>query len=143
LLASSAGSTRAAGAAGVAAKLGNHDVIDADAHVVNPGPSAARDFPCHRDQPIAELARPDEGDVALRRDRTLIMGVAGKGERRIRQQEDKSAMGDPLAVDHVRLDRHRKRRLALPDLDDLHAEALARVIVLPHRLRAGAREIVR
>ena len=38
-------------------------------------------------------------------------------------------MGDALAVDHVRLHRHGERRLARLDLDDLHAEALARVVL--------------
>jgi hypothetical protein len=70
------------------------------------------------------------------------MGVAGKGERRIRQEKDEAAMGDLLAVDHVRLDSHRQRRFAGLDLQDLHAETLAGVVFLPHRLAAGAREIV-
>src|ERR1700677_4610580 len=47
-----------------------------------------------------------EGDVALRRDRAQVMAVAGKGKGGIRQREDEAAMGDALAVDHVRLDRH-------------------------------------
>jgi hypothetical protein len=51
-------------------------------------------------------------------------------------------MGDPLAVDHMRFDRHRQRRPAGLDLDDFHAEAFAGVVVLPHRIRAGASEIV-
>src|SRR6266403_1872266 len=87
----------------MAAQLGNRDIIDCNAHVVNPGTSGSRDFPCRRYQPIAEFARPDEGDVALRRNSALIMGVAGKGERRIRQQENEAAMGDAVSVDHVGL----------------------------------------
>ncbi|WP_283815404.1 hotdog domain-containing protein, partial [Bradyrhizobium brasilense] len=39
---------------------------------------------------------------------------------------------------HVRLHRHRHHRLPRPDLDELHAEALAGVVFLPHRVRAGA-----
>ena len=67
--------------------------------------------------------------------------VASEGEGGIGQRKDVAAMGDALAVDHVRLDRHRQRRLARPDLDDLHSEALAGVVVLPHRIRTGPREI--
>jgi len=51
-------------------------------------------------------------------------------------------MGDPLAVHHVRLDRHGQDGFAGLDLNDLHAETLAGVVFLPHRIRAGAREIV-
>ena len=91
----------------MAAQFGNRHIIDGDAHIVNAGTSGSRDFPRHSDHPLAELARPDEGDVALGRDRALVVGVAGKGERRIRQEKDEAAMGDLMAVDHVRLDRHR------------------------------------
>src|SRR5260370_1156903 len=126
----------------MAAQLGDRCFIDADAHIVNPGPSGSRDFPRRRDQPVAELARSDEGDVALRRARALVMGIAGKGERRIRQQENEAAMGDAIPVDHLRLDRHRQDGFACLDPQDLHAETLAGVVFLPHRIRAGAREIV-
>src|SRR6202163_892497 len=78
----------AADGAGMAAQLGNRAVVDGDAHIVNSGTPGARYFPRGRDQEVAELARPDEGDVALRGNRALVMGDAGKGERRIRQQED-------------------------------------------------------
>jgi hypothetical protein len=122
--------------------LGDCDIIDGDAHIANPGTSGSRDFPRRCDQAIAELARPDKRDVALRRDRALVMGVAGKGERRIRQQENKAAMGDAVAVDHVRLDRHPQCGFAWLDLQDFHAETPAGVVFLPHRLGAGAREIV-
>ncbi len=71
----------------MAAQLGNRGVVDGDAHIVNSGTPCARDFPRGRDQEVAELARPDEGDVALRGNRAFVMGVAGKGERRIRQQD--------------------------------------------------------
>src|SRR6266852_1204793 len=126
----------------MAAQLGNRGIIDRDAHIVNSGATGARDFPCHSDQPIAEFARPDEGDVALRRDAALVMGITGKGKRRIRQQENEAAMGDAVAVDHVWLDRHRQRGFARLDLQDLHAETLAGVVFLPHRLGAGAREFI-
>src|SRR6201991_2100269 len=88
--------------AGVAAKLGDHDIAGRDADVVDSGPSTARNFPRRRDQYIAELPRTDEGNVALRGDRTLVAGVAGKGEGGIGQQEDEAAMGNALSVDHVR-----------------------------------------
>jgi hypothetical protein len=78
----------------MAAQLGNRAVVDGDAHIVNSGTPGARDFPRGRDQEVAELARPDEGDVALRGNRAFVMGVAGKGERRIRQQ----AMPCPLTM---------------------------------------------
>src|SRR6266436_2179265 len=107
----------------MAAKLRDDCVIDSDAHIVDAGSSAARDFARGRDQFVAELARLDEGDVAVGCDRTLVVRIAGEGERRIREQEDEAAMGNALAVDHVRLNRHRQRRLAAPDVDDLHAEA--------------------
>ena len=126
----------------MAAQLGDDNSIDGDADIVNPGASGPRDFPRGRDQPVAELARPDEGDIALGCDRALVVGVAGKGEGGIRQREDEAAMGDAMAVDHVRLDRHRQRRFAGPDLKDLHAEALAGVVFLPHGVGAGAREVV-
>src|SRR6266851_6071401 len=132
----------AADGAGMAAQLGNRGVVDGDAHIINSGTPGARDFPRGCDQEVAELARPDEGDVALCSNRAFVMGVAGKRERRIRQQEDETAMGDALAVDHVRLDLHRQRSFARLDLENLHAETLAGVVILPHRVGAGAREIV-
>src|SRR5450759_595425 len=122
------------------AQFGNRDIIDGDAHIVDPGASGSRDFPRRRDQPVAELARPDAGDVALRRDRALVMGVAGKGEGRIRQREDEAAMGDAAPVEHFGLDGHRQDGFAGPDLQDLHAETLAGVVLLPHRIGTGARE---
>src|SRR5215207_7436658 len=70
--------------AGVTAELGDHDIAGGDANVVDPGPAAARDFARGGDQYIAELARPDEGDVALRGNGTFVAGVAGKGEGGIR-----------------------------------------------------------
>jgi hypothetical protein len=51
-------------------------------------------------------------------------------------------MGDAVAVDHVRLDRHRQGGFARLDPQDLHAETLGGVIFLPHRIGAGARQIV-
>src|SRR5260370_14054971 len=51
-------------------------------------------------------------------------------------------MGDAVAVDHMRLDCHRQRGFACLDLQDLHAETLAGVVFLPHRIGAGAREII-
>src|SRR6266700_4459944 len=83
----------AADGAGMAAQLGDRDIIDGDAHIVNPGTSGSRNFPCRRYQPIAELARPDKGDVALRRDRALIVRIVGKGECRVGQRENEAAMG--------------------------------------------------
>ena len=68
--------------------------------------------------------------------------LQAKAKVGIREHEDEAAMGDALAVDHLRPHRHRQRRLAGPDLDDLHAETLAGVVLLPHRIRAGAREVV-
>ena len=117
-------------------------IARSDADVVDAGPSVARDFARGRNQNVAEFAGPDESDVALCRDGALVVRVAGKGERRVREQEDEAAMGNALAVDHVRLDRHRHRRLAGLDLDDLHAETLAGVVFLPHRIRAGACEVL-
>src|SRR4051812_17827398 len=126
----------------MAAEFGDHHRACGDTHIVDPGAAAARDLArgCH--QPVAELAGADKGDRALGRDRPFIVGVAGKGEGGIGQREDEAAMGDLVAVDHVRLDGHRERRLARFDLDDLDAKALARLILLPHRVRAGAGEIV-
>jgi hypothetical protein len=90
----------AADGAGMAAQLRNRHIIDGDAHIVNPGTPGSRDFPSRRDQAIAELARPDKGNIALRRDRALVMGIAGKGEGRIRQREIKPpwAMPWPLTM---------------------------------------------
>src|SRR5215213_8187172 len=111
----------------MAAKFCDHDVIDGDADIVDPGTSAARNLSRGSHQAVAELAGFDEADVALRGDSALIMGVAGKRKGRIRQQKNKSAMRDPLSVDHVRLDRHRQSRLSGFDLCDLHAETFAGV----------------
>jgi hypothetical protein len=63
----------------MAAQLRNDGIVDGDAHIINPGTSGSRNFPSLRYQPVTELAGPDEGDIALRRDRALVMGVAGKG----------------------------------------------------------------
>src|SRR3984957_6927833 len=124
------------------AKLGDHRITHSDLHIVDAGASAARNLACGRNQEIAELARPDEGDVALRRDDTLVVAVACEGKGGIGKAKDEATMGDPLTVDHVGRDRHRQRRLARLDLDDLHAEALAGVVVLPHRIRASACQIL-
>src|SRR3954471_21778495 len=78
---------------GVAAELGNRDIACGDTNVVDSGPAAARDFARGGDQHVAELARPDEGDVALRGDRALVAGVAGKGKGGIRQEKNEAAMG--------------------------------------------------
>ena len=124
------------------AKLGDDLIAGRDLHIVDPGAAAARNFARTRNQHVAELARLDEGDVALRRDRLLVMAVAGKGEGGIGECEDEAAMGDALAVHHVRLHGHGQRRAARPDLDDLHAEPGGRIVLLPHRVRAGARQIL-
>ena len=78
----------------------------------------------------------------MRGNGAFVAGVAGKGKGRIRQQEYEAAMRNAVAVDHVRLHRHRKRGPAGFDVEDFHAETLAGVVVLPHRLGAGAREVV-
>jgi hypothetical protein len=64
----------------MAAKFRDHHVIGGDLHIVDSRSPAARDFAGGRDQAVAELARPDESDVALSDHHTLVMGVAGKGE---------------------------------------------------------------
>src|SRR5436190_1760091 len=124
------------------AQLGNRCLIDGDTHVVDSGTSGSRDFPRGRDQEIAELAGQDKGDIALRGDRALVMGVAGKRERRIRQREDKTAVGDAVSVHHVRQNLHGQNSLAGFDLEDLHAETFAGVVFLPHGLRACACQII-
>src|ERR1700758_4233789 len=86
---------------------------------------------------------PGRMKVMLRCAGALVVAVAGKGKGGIGERKDEAAMGDALAVDHVRLDRHRQRRLARLDLDDLHAEAAAGLVTLPHRMGAGARDILR
>src|SRR6478752_6259952 len=48
----------------------------------------------------------------------------------------------PWPFRHMRQNRHGQRGLARLDLQDLHAETLAGVVFVPHRLGAGAREIV-
>ena len=68
----------AADGAGIAAHLGNRGIIDRDAHIVNPGTSGSRDFPCRRDQPVANFARLDEGDVALRGDGARLRELQAK-----------------------------------------------------------------
>ena len=128
--------------AGVPAKFRDHRLADSNAHVIDAGAPAARDFARGGDKLVAELARLDEGDAALRGDGALVVAVAGKGEGGIGKREDEATMGDALAVHHVGLDRHDQRRAAGADLDDLHAERARGVVFLPHRLRAGAREIV-
>src|SRR6267142_4672685 len=128
--------------AGMTAELRDHDLTCGDADVVDARSAAARDFPRGCDQHVAELAWPDEGNVALRRDGAVIAGVAGKSEGGIGEQEDEAAMRDALAVDHVRLHRHRQRRLPGLDLGNFHAEALTGVVFLPHRVCAGACEFV-
>src|SRR5260370_9810341 len=84
----------------MAAQLGNRDIIDADAHIVNPGTSGSRDFPCRRYQPIAEFARPDEGDIALRRNSALVMGVQAKAnaESASKKMKPPWAMPCPLTM---------------------------------------------
>src|ERR1700749_5084950 len=80
-----------ADAAGMAAEFRNHGISAGDRYVVNARTSVARDFAGLGDQPVAELARADEGDVALRRDDPFVISVAGKGECRIRQRENEAA----------------------------------------------------
>jgi hypothetical protein len=127
----------------MAAKFGDDGAVaSGDAYIINAGSPAARDFARGRDQPIAKLARLDKSDVALCGDNTFVMRIAGKGEGRIRQRKDEAAVGDPLAIDHVRLDRHRQRGMAGLDLDNLHAKPPAGIVLLPHRLRTSARDVI-
>src|SRR6185503_3179431 len=88
--------------AGMAAEFCNHTIARSDADVVDAGPSVARDLARGRSQNVTQFAGPDESDVALCRDGALVVRVAGKGKRRVREQEDEAAMRNPLAVDHVR-----------------------------------------
>src|SRR6266700_8412096 len=97
-------------------------VAGADAHVIDTGAPTARDLSRFCDETVAELARLDEGDLALRCDDTIIVRIAGERESGIGEREDEAAMGDTLSIDHVRPHRHRQRRKARADLDDLHAE---------------------
>src|ERR1041385_3358162 len=78
--------------AGVAAEFGNHHIIDRDAHVIDPRPSGARNFAGHSNQPIAGFARPDEGNIALRRHHAFIVRVTGEGKGRIGKRENETAM---------------------------------------------------
>src|SRR3954470_18210922 len=55
----------AADGAGVTAKFRDGSVVHGDADVIDAGAAVARDFARGGDQPIAELARLDEGDAAL------------------------------------------------------------------------------
>src|SRR5262245_13324411 len=122
------------------AEFGNHGLSHGDANVIDAGASTARDLARGGNELVAELARRDEGDVALRGDRAVVVAIAGKGEGGIGEREDEAAMGDALAVYHFWLDHHRQRRAAGADFDDLHAETARGVVFLPHRVRAGARE---
>ena len=50
-------------------KFSNDGITGGDTHVVDPGASATGDLARVRNEAVAELARTDEGDVALRGDR--------------------------------------------------------------------------
>ena len=104
--------------------------------------SASRDFPGRRGKAVTEFAGTDKGNVALRRDRALIVRVAGKRKSRIRQRENEAAVGDAVPVHHARENRHAQDGFAGPDLHDLHSEAFAGVVFPPHRVRARARQIL-
>ena len=84
----------------MAAELGDHDVAGGDLHIVDAGPAAARDLPRGRDQPVAELARPDEGDVALRGDaRSLwVLQAKAKAESASVKMKPPWAMRWPLTI---------------------------------------------
>src|SRR5579883_408124 len=127
----------------VTAKFRDNLIISSDADVVNSGASVARDLMRHSNEAIAKLARADKCDLAMRSHRTMVAAVAGKGESGIGERKDEAAMGDALAVHHVGPDSHGQRRLARLDIEDFHAEPCARIVVLPHRVRTGARKIVR
>jgi len=70
----------------VAAQFGDRDTIDRYANVVNPGTAGPGDLLCRRNKPVAQLARLDKGNIALRGNGAFVAGVAGKGKGRIRQQ---------------------------------------------------------
>ena len=86
--------------AGMAAEFGDHDVIGGDADVVDPGTSAARNLPRGRDQSVAQFARLDEGDSALRRHSALVVRVAGEreGESASKKMKPPCAMRWPFTM---------------------------------------------
>src|SRR6476469_8922467 len=126
----------------MAAELGDYQVIGGDADVVTPGTAAAREFPCGRDQLVAQLGGLDEGDLALRRDRALVARIASESKGGVGEQENEPAMRDALAVHHIRPHDHGQGCLSGSDIDDLHAKPGTRIVRRPHGVGAGTRNLV-
>ena len=91
------------------------DVIDAR-------PAGARALDGRGDQPVAGFCRGDEGDLGMLGHRTFVIGVAGKGERRICKGEDEPAVAGAVAVGHVGPHDHRHFGGAGRNRGQLHAE---------------------
>src|SRR5262245_60273639 len=83
------------------AEFGDDGIARGHAHVVDARAAAAGNLPRLGHEPVAELARLDEGDLTLRRDHALIVRIAGERKGGIGEREDEAAMSDALAVDHV------------------------------------------
>src|SRR5262245_46910510 len=82
------GQPRAGNDARMSAEFSDDGITHGDPHVVDAGPAAARDLARSGDKSVAELARLDEGDLALSCHHALIVRVAGKGEGGIGERED-------------------------------------------------------
>lgn len=85
----------------------------------------------------------NKGDVAVPRDRIRPVGVAREGKSRVREQEEISAVYDPVAVRHRRRRQHRRRGHTWCDVSHGDAESLGSCISLVHssglNLRSGVR----
>src|SRR5437667_6800175 len=75
--------------------------------------------------------------------RVVVVGIARKRERAVRQGEYQSAMAHGMTVHHVGAHPHHHARIARTHLDKSHAEGLRGLIALKQHLRGPLREQLR
>ena len=137
------GKKRVAEQTRMAAELGDGQAfIAAHGDVIDAVPPAQDALDGLGDQHLTEPHRAEKGDKTMLRHGAPVAGVAGEGEGAVGQRKNKPAMASAVPVDHVGADGHGEARETRGDRLKRHAERLTRPVVAPHRLGAGARQIV-
>src|SRR6185312_10157828 len=114
-----------------------------DPHLINAGAAGNALLLRLGDEPVALLRRREKDDRSLLRQRVHIVRVAGIGEGRVGEQEDHAAMGERVAVEHVRAYRHRRTRIPGPRLLQHDAQRAACAFAFVQVLGGAARQLVR
>src|SRR5271165_4218127 len=115
----------------------------ADADVVNASALDPAHFARLRDEPRSRLGGLEVRDRTMLGDAALVVAVAGIGESRVGQEEDKAAVGYSMSVGHRRGHRHRERRFAGTDAVDADPVRLRRPVLRPQAIGGAPRDLLR